>query len=151
MDLNKVADAERYLAALDTDYKNWQASKATVGELLQLVREGSKEVGELNKTKERLEGEIKALEQQLKNGLEGNERVHQANLANYQQAERQARAAVEAADARVIRANDTIHEAEKAVVAATAKQQLADAKLLAVERKIEEAQELLGRLTKVGA
>src|SRR5678815_3710411 len=73
MDLNKVADAERYLAALETDYKNWQASKATVGELLQLVREGSKEVGELNKTKERLEGEIKALEQQLKNGLEGNE------------------------------------------------------------------------------
>ena len=149
MEIRDIAAAEKLLYDMDMEESNWRAARLKVGELLAAVRQASKEVNELQTTKDALESGIKNLEQQLAAGHAANKRAHDARLAELAQQEQKVVAELTRADEKAARAVQAMKDAEVAMTDAATRQYEAERRLGEVQTKIQEAEALLAKLTQL--
>lgn len=149
MDVNKIAAAEKFLYDMDMEWKNWKAAQANAGELLALVREASKEVGELEKTRERLKNEIAGLQSVWNTENAKLETAHKQKIKELADGVAAYVKDLEEHADRVMLAKVATENAEKAAGVAADRQRNAEMRLLEVEEKIEKANELRRKLTQV--
>ena len=151
MDKNSISAAKKYLYDLDVDWKNWKNAQQTAGHLLELVEQADKELHDFEATRTRLQGEIKALDKELADGHQRIKQAHDNRVAELKQEAEKHVLVVQELEKRQIAAKQKTDEAEKAAMAAVAKQQEREEELGMVEERIEQANKLLAQLTKIGA
>lgn len=151
MNLDDVSRAEKLLYDMEMEEKNWRSARAVVGELLVTVKQAHKELNEFDTTKMRLENEIKGLEHVLKNGRDAADKKNTAYVVELQEHNKELEAKIADAQRRVREANEQVVIAEKKADEAVERQFKAERDLGEVEQKVKVAQELLVKLTQVGA